>query len=145
MTAIAHQYWLCNIATSIKDLQEIESLSNKFNLPQELIENVVTFLTKHDYVKEEKGKVIFKNPPTYTSKDSMLVPIHHNSWRQKAYLDSLQFQKDSLHYTMVQSISKTDFLRIKDLVLRTIEDYEKIAAPSDCEEMINFNIDVYRI
>ena len=50
-----------------------------------------------------------------------------------------------LHYTVTQSLSVKDIDNLKDLFLKTIDDYKKMAEPSLSEEVICFNLDFFEI
>jgi hypothetical protein len=59
-------------------------------------------------------------------------------------LDSQNPASDGVHYTVVQSVSKADFEKIKQLVLDTIDQYARVAGPSKEEELVTLAVDFFR-
>lgn len=78
-------------------------------------------------------------------KNSPMIGIHHNNWRQRAVLDSTLPNTEGVHYTAVYSISRKDHEHLKTKVLDLVEQSRKIVAPSKEEELICFTCDLFEV
>ena len=56
-----------------------------------------------------------------------------------------QMENRDLHYSTISSLSKKDALRLRALLMKTIQDYVKIVQPSKEEAIYNLNIDFYEL
>jgi hypothetical protein len=63
----------------------------------------------------------------------------------RAVLDAQSPQLDNLHYTVVQSVSASAFLELRELVLNFIENLNQLAGPSKEEELIAMTCDLFRV
>jgi hypothetical protein len=67
-------------------------------------------------------------------------------WRTKAITQFAERKKQpGLNFTVIQSISESDFESFKEELRSIIRKFSKMAEPSDPEVVINFNIDFCKI
>ncbi|MBL7542861.1 MAG: DUF4423 domain-containing protein [Bdellovibrionaceae bacterium] len=144
-----HASWLhsaIHILVSIPEYQTINSLCQKLQIHKKVVLKVIEDLVSLNYIhKTSNEKYEYLQGGTHTSKESPLVVMYHQNWRQKAIIDSQNTDTDGIHYTNVQSMTLEDFNKIKNLILETIEKSEKIAGPSLPKELVNMNIDLFRV
>lgn len=135
--------------TSIPQYQSFETLCQRLMCPPEVMKTYLEKLTEQGLIekKEDKGKTkwIYRSGEFHVAKDSPLVLLHHQNWRNRAILDAQGFNQSHLHYTNIQTVSLKDFEVIKELMLRFISDASFIAGPSKPEEAICINCDIFRI
>ena len=102
-------------------------------------------LEKKGLVKRD-GEFWKINPGSiHLPKDSPMNSASHANWRHRAILSSQNTSNDDLHYTVVQAISESDFEKIKQILLKAIENYKSCAYPSPSEELICFSLDYFRV
>jgi uncharacterized protein (TIGR02147 family) len=137
-------YWSAlHIAVNIPELQTVESLSQKFQLPPALVESCLNKLEEFGLIAKDRNRWKFASASVYLPKTSPLAALHHQSWRQRAVLDAQTTLTQNLHFTMVQSISRADFDKIKARLLSVIDEYAATAGPSEPEMLISFVCDFY--
>jgi hypothetical protein len=61
-----------------------------------------------------------------------------------AILDAQNSSNDSVHFTVVQSFSRSDYEQIKQLLLDFIERAARLAGPSNEEEIICLSCDLFK-
>jgi hypothetical protein len=61
---------------------------------------------------------------------SPLSIFHHNNWRQQAMQDAQRRNPGSIHYSVVQSLSRDDYERVKEVILECIQKTAAISGPS---------------
>jgi uncharacterized protein (TIGR02147 family) len=144
-----YSHWLysaLHIAVSIPSLQDLASLSKHFFMPPEVLRDYLNTLEKNELVQQiSKDKWSWKRGDFHLSNQSPLAVMHQMTWRSKAIEDSSQRTSSSVHYTVVQSISEDDFDRLRSIVLEWIENFQKISGPSNPEELVNLNLDFYKV
>ena len=78
--------------------------------------------------------------------DSPMISKHHINWRLQA-IQSLERENREvdLHYSSVISISKEDTLKIKSLLVDSIEKTKAVIKESKEEELHSFCLDFFKI
>lgn len=144
-----HANWLhsaIHILVSIPEYQSLNSICQKLHLQKKVALKIIEDLISLKYIRKiSNDKYEYLQGGTHTSKESPLVVMYHQNWRQRAVIDSQSSDTDGVHYTNLQSMTLEDYNRIKNLILETIEKSEKIAGPSLPKEMINLNIDLFKV
>jgi uncharacterized protein (TIGR02147 family) len=79
----------------------------------------------------------------YVHKSSPLCDIHHINWRQRAIFDVQKKTEASLHLTAVNSISKADFQKMKQMLLTFIKSGMDLSKNSKEECLACLNIDYF--
>jgi uncharacterized protein (TIGR02147 family) len=137
-------YWSAiHILTSIPAYQTADAISKRLLLPLPLVESVLEMLNTKKFIQHEKGKWKFLGNESHLSRLSPLIGFHHSNWRQKAVGDAQDMTSAGVHFTVVQSLSRKDYLKIKEMVLHFIENISQIAGPSAEEELMCFNCDFF--
>lgn len=139
-------YWAgIHTLTSIPEFQSVEAIADKLQISKGMVLFCLQHLEQHGLVTKKGSEWLHSRQNIHVSKASPLVTCHHNNWRQKATMHSQTGQDDGLHFTDVRSISRADYERIKNLLLDQIEKIADIAEPSKEEELVNLNLDFYKI
>ena len=73
--------------------------------------------------------------------NSPFVGRHHSSWRQKAIERHPVISEGEIAYSSPMSLSKSDAEMIRNLVVKWVEEVNKIRDPSPCEVVYFLNID----
>ncbi|MGE0525996.1 MAG: TIGR02147 family protein [Bdellovibrionales bacterium] len=145
-TYYSQWFWSAvHIAVSIPELQKASALADRLKLPLALVESILRDLEKFNLVRHERGKWFIDSGSIHLPKDSPLNSIQHSNWRARAVQATQNPDDTGVHYTVVQSISRSDFEKIRQLVLKMIDDYAKIARPSKEEELVCFLCDFFRV
>ena len=145
---VYHSTWIwsaVHILTSIPAYQTAKAIAEKLGLPATQVESVLQTLQSWGSVKNDKGRWKYLANEHHVPGDSPLVAFHHSNWRQRALADAQRQDAESLHYTVVQSVSRADFERIRQLVREAIAKAAKIAGPSNEETAFCFTCDVFEL
>lgn len=134
-----------HILSSIPAYQTVEAMSSRLSLPPAFIKDCLLELKRMGLVKDVQGRWEIQHGHIHLSRTSELNSFNHSNWRQRAVLDSQSKDTDGLHYTVVQSQSVEDFQKIKDLLLKTIDQTRKVVASSREEEAVGFCLDFFRV
>ncbi len=139
-------YWTAlHILVSIPEFHTPKQIAERLSLPIRKVNDCLERLHKFDLIKFSSGRWSFNAQTTHLPKSSPFISIHHSNWRQRAVVDSQSQDSDGIHYTMVQSLSESDVQKIKQLLLHTIDGYNRLAGPSKEEELVCFTCDFFRV
>jgi uncharacterized protein (TIGR02147 family) len=134
-----------HIATSVTSLQTIKGLSERLSLPPTKVRECLETLEKHGLVKHENGKWTYAGGASHLPPESVMTELNHSHWRQRSVLDIQKNSDESLHYTSVVSMSETDAVRLREVLIHTISQFRKISEPSPAEEVYCFSLDFNQI
>jgi hypothetical protein len=73
----------------------------------------------------------------------MMVASHHRNWRQKSIEKSEKLSKEELMFTAPISLSKADFLKVRETLVNAIQGATEIIEPSEPEAAACINIDLF--
>lgn len=138
-------YSAMHIMTTLDKTVRFDDITQKFDLSQEQIRDMLDFLISCHLVVEDNG--VFKNGKslTHLSKNSPHVIKHHTNWRLKAIQASETLTENELMYSVNFSISKKDFKEIRAEMLTMIQGLLKKIEPSPAEDIAQFNLDLFWI
>lgn len=146
--ALYYSSWLwmaIHFATSIAEYQTVTSLSLKFHLNPKQVLSILEKLMSLWLVVKNGELWQFNSGEFHLEKDSPLIAAHHQNWRARAVDDAQNADSDGVHYSAVYTMSKSDFLRLKAETLEWIKLSNEIVAASPKEEILCFNIDLFRL
>ncbi|KYG63648.1 hypothetical protein AZI86_12520 [Bdellovibrio bacteriovorus] len=138
-------YAALHIAVSIPKLQTLSELSKYFGFPEKLLQTYLQQLAQMGLVENIKNKWIWKSGDLHLPKESPWMQPHHNNWRLQALAELPLRRPESLHYSVIQSLSREDLERLRFQVVRWIQDFKTISGPSKPEELVCFNLDFFTL
>lgn len=132
------------VATAIDDGQTLDQIAHRFSLNRSKAEEMLNFLERTGICVREKNIYKMGQNSVYISNESPLVVKHHTNWRMKAIQKMDSRQSKELFYTSPMSISSSDFEKIRELLLKSIESSQKMAHDSPAEDVFCLNIDFFK-
>ena len=78
-------------------------------------------------------------------KDSPLVIMHHQNWRNQAVLDAHRMSGESIHFTNVHTISRSGLPLLKEMLLKFISESNGLLKASREEECVVLLCDLFSI
>ena len=137
----AWYYSAIRLLCAVDDFRSETSIAEKLGLPLSVVARAVEFLLKTGLLKNEGGRFEVGETLTYISRDSRFVNQHHLNWRLKAIEQLSNTSDEELAFTNSIAISKKDFLKIREELVRFLETYKKIGDPSPSEELCFLTVD----
>jgi uncharacterized protein (TIGR02147 family) len=140
-------YWAAlHFLVAIPEMQTVKSLAARLGLNESMVLDGLRRLKSYGLVSETaNGHWEYASGQFHLPKDSPFVIQHHQNWRNRAVLDSQNPLNDSLHYTTVLTLSKSDAAQIKTLLLDFISATVQISAPSEPEDAMVLNCDFFSV
>lgn len=139
------QYSALHVLTMKSGGVSMADCCHMINLTHEQAREDLDALVEMGLVVKSENTFTSTNKFIHLSKESPMNSIQHKNWRENASRSSQRQKSDGLHFTMVQTISEKDFLKIKELLFSTIDQYRKIADPSKEEKLICLCLDFFNV
>jgi uncharacterized protein (TIGR02147 family) len=146
ITYYSHWYYSAiHIACTIPALRTREALADHLGLGVERVNDVLEFLLSCGLVEKVEGKFEARVNRLFLDNDSKMLARHHANWRTQA-LKSLDRHKDAdLHFSGVFSLAKSDVIKIKELLIQSVNKVRGLVKPSKEEEVHSLTLDFFEV
>lgn len=138
-------YAAIHVLLSVTKFQSAESLSKRLSLAVDKVSSCIEFLVQCGLAKIEKGIFKIGESRLHLKADSPLIAKHHMNWRMQSLRSLENSSKDDLHYSSVMAISHADYQKIKEHILKTLEETEKIIVHSPEEDGYVLGVDLFKL
>jgi len=139
-------YVAIHMLITVPEYQSALNIAKRLNITESEAKNYLAKLSEMGLAyRDNLDHWHYTGGSIHLPKTSPMSSVNHNSWRERAIYDSRLPTKESIHYTVTQSVSKNDYEKIKNLIIETIDRYKLIAEPSAPEEVICLCLDVFKI
>jgi hypothetical protein len=101
------------------------------------------FLISSGLIQHESGIYRMQTKSTHVEKGSPFLLKHHSNWRISAIQKSEILSDSEMMYTGNISLSKSDFSKIREELILTIQNVLKKVKDSPAEDVANLNIDLF--
>lgn len=138
-------YQAVHMALTIPGLNSREAISQKLKLPLKKVDDVLHFLTEKNLIKKNMSKYEVTDLWLHLDKSSPMISKHHTNLRIKSIQSMDNIQKSDLHYSAIFSCANKDLLKLQEMLLKTLSDFNELVRPSKEEELACFNLDFFKI
>lgn len=146
--AVFYSNWTYSAVHLLGTLEQplgFEEISKRLNLPLGKTRMILDFLIHTQMIVEKNGKFISGAVVTHLGKDSPLLVKHHSNWRLKAIQAAETLDDEELMYSGNFSVNKQDFAILRELLVKTIQEFIAVVKPSPAEDIAQFNLDLFWI
>ncbi len=134
-----------HIGLTIPEWQTQEMISKKLGLSTSRTSDALKFLCEIGLVEKKGSRFVPTESEIRLGNDSHHILKHHTNWRVKA-IESLEREVElDMHYSGVMSLSESDVIKIKNLLLEQLKENLKIVAKSKEEKLYVLNIDFFNL
>lgn len=147
--AIYYSSWIysaVHILLTIPEFQKSpQAIANYFSTPLSKIREVLSFLEIRKLIVLENGAYLVENNYLFINKESPLFTHQQNFWRQKAIESIYQNNPEDIHFASVFTLAEGDVKKIKDILLKSIQDSTEVIKPSKEEKLYSICIDLFEL
>lgn len=136
-------YSSVHLYTSIEQKCSLEKIMERFKLTRIRTVEIITFLISAGLIYETNGHYIMAAKSTHLDKGSPFLLNHHMNWRAMALEKADHLSDEEMMYTGNFSLSKKDFLKIREELFAHLQKVLKTVHDSPAEELANLNIDFF--
>ena len=148
--SIFYSSWLYQAVRLLTSLDRkvpitLEEIAALLNHDRAHISNIMNFLVQTGLCKIEENGYRMGVSRTHLEKTSPHLPRHHTNWRMKSVQYSERLHEEDLMFTSPLTVSRKDFLKIREEILTLIKSVNTIVEPSPAEELACLNIDFFKL
>lgn len=134
-------YSAVRLVTSLPEMANAESIAMRLDLPRDLVRTAITFLLESGLLVEESRGFRLAPKRTHLGANSPLAPTHHRNWRVRTMNRYERMTPRDFAFTSPVTLSRADFLVIRELLVDAATRVSSIVEPSACESLAILNID----
>jgi uncharacterized protein (TIGR02147 family) len=138
-------YSSIHLFTSIKEGKTLEEIETKFKLTRVRANEIVLFLLNAGFISESMGVYRMEEKFTHLEKGSPFLLNHHTNWRVTAIDKAENLSEEEMMYTGNLSLSRSDFLKVREELVAALQKIIKTVQASPAEELANLNIDLFYV
>jgi len=135
-------YSAVHIFTSINgDGATLEEIASRFSMDKSKANDIVQFLFSSGIITEKSGRYLPGVQSTFVEQGSPHLLKHHSSWRLKAIQKSENLSHTDMMVTGQYSISKKDFLKLREDLAEIVKSINNTIKETDPEGIVCLNLD----
>ncbi|MCM2277141.1 MAG: TIGR02147 family protein [Oligoflexia bacterium] len=140
----SHWYYLAvQMALTVPGLNTAQAIAHRFGLPSRRVNQILAFLVEVGLAERRAMTYRALENSIHVGHDSPLVARHHTNWRVEAIKSLDREDSSDFHYSSVITISRTDEPKIREILLKAIEDIRGIVRNSPEEDLFCYNVDLF--
>ncbi len=144
--ATYYSHWLycaVHMAVLIPQLRTPFAISNYFQVDLSKVSAVVTFLDSVGLVSQKGGGLLPGETRIHLESDSPMISKHHINWRLQAMKALERETPGELHYSGVIGISAENVFRVREVMVKAIEQVRSIVKGSEDEAIYCYSLDLF--
>ena len=142
-------YSVIHLMTTLPEDMTQERISSQLSLSMSKVSEVTSFLQASGLIQKKKNVFVPGKTTFHLDSSSHLLPLMHLNSRNLVMEKIQKFKTNELSSNLVYSsaitLSKDDFKKIKDVLIRAIQDSKEIIKSSPEEILGVFNLDFIEI
>jgi uncharacterized protein (TIGR02147 family) len=130
---------------SVDDGQTLEAVTHRFAISRQQASVILNFLKNCQLCSEESGIFQMKSQHIHLEFGSPFLNRHHTNWRIKSMAQMESLNEEEMMFTSPFSISRKDFARIREELMKLIKSTSAVIKDSPAEEIACLNLELFWI
>jgi hypothetical protein len=136
-------YTAIHMCLMVPELRTRAAICRYLGLSPSIVAGVFEFLFRVGLAKESGSQIIAGPARIHLAHHSPLISRHHTNWRMRA-IESLDApQERDLHYSLVMSISDEAAEKIREALLKTVQEIEPVLKAAEDKTVYTLNLDLF--
>lgn len=131
-----------HMALAVPRLRTAKALCLALRLTSDRVESILDFLQVSGLAEKNGDRYSVGGVHLHLGPESPFLQQHHSNWRLEAMRRMNSQSTTNLHYSATYSLSKKDFVKLRENLLQVIEKNLSVVRPSPEEIVICQNIDL---
>lgn len=133
-------------AASLPEYNNAEQISQKLGIALKPCVDALDFLMASGILNQDtSGKLSIGKKQIHIGAESSMITRHHINWRLRAMQAIETDPKSGLHYSSIISLSRTDFQKLREVLINTLSEMKPIIRDSKEEEVASLSIDFFKL
>jgi uncharacterized protein (TIGR02147 family) len=138
-------YSSIHLFTSLGKGKTLDEILERFDLKRNRAREIISFLLSAGLIIDKNGIYHMEGKSTHVEKGSPFLLNHHINWRIKSVDKAERLSAEEMMYTGNFSLSKKDFLKVREELVQSLQRVIDTVKESPAEELANLNIDFFWI
>ncbi len=146
--AIYYSHWhyaAIHMLTTIPEFQTKEAIAKRLLLAATPLLEALEFLTTRGLLKKNGVKYESKQTLLHLERDSPLLARHHANWRLRAIQALADEKAHDIHYSSAFTCSTADLPKVREILVRCLEECTQLIRPSKEEQAAGLCIDLFEL
>lgn len=139
----AWYYAATHVILSIPQYQTPQKIAEALKLPLAQVQEILTFLCETGLAHHKGGGYEIGKTRIHLGQDSIQIRRHHTNWRNQAISSIDKNIKEDLHYSNVLTMSHKDVPKVKEIMIKAIEECREIIKISKEERVQVLTMDFF--
>ena len=139
------QYQAVRMLLTIPGHSTAKQIAQRLNLPTERVNEVLRFLLESGLAKETDDGYHSSQIDHHLGKDSVHITRLHSNWRLHTIQNLDRSNTEDLHYSAAVSLSQQDFQKVREIIIKSLNEAHKVIRPSREERLCLLAMDFYEI
>jgi uncharacterized protein (TIGR02147 family) len=131
-------------AVQIPGVRTVSAIAERLHVAQSEVIRASSWMVEIGILERDGEELKPKISRMHLDSESPFVDQHHRNWRNETVRSLNRRQEFDLHYSGAISLSTKDCYRIREIVMQSIGDIEKVLKPSPDEEVMGICFDLFR-
>ncbi len=136
-------YGAIHVLVSLPSCHTERGISAYLGIPIEKVSEVLQFLTEVGLVVLKDEQYQIGTTHIHLERESPMIAKHHTNWRLQAIQSLDNSQSKDLHYSSVITASHNDSVRIREILVRAIEEVRATVRGSKDEACYAYSVDFF--
>lgn len=144
--AIYYSHWAyCAVHMAVLNpvLRTPSEIAIYFDLSIPKTVEILDFLNSVGLIKREDGVFLPGDVRIHLGHDSPMISKHHTNWRMQAIRSLERETAQELHYSGVISVSYDDLPKVREALVRALEDVRSVVKNSNDETVYCYALDLF--
>jgi uncharacterized protein (TIGR02147 family) len=138
-------YAAAHMATAVPSLATPPAMASRFGVSEQRMREVLEFLEQAGLIEKKGSRYFGKVASIHLGRESALVRAHHTNWRLKALEALSKKSPNALNYSSVVSCGLDDSVRIREILLKALQDIRDVVRESPSEQLYCYNLDFFEV
>jgi uncharacterized protein (TIGR02147 family) len=137
------QYGAVHVLVSVPGCHSEQGIADYLGLPLQRVSEILQFLLSVGLVARKGNHYEIGTSHIHLESDSPMISKHHTNWRMRAVQSLDQPRPEELHYSSVITASREDSSKIREILVRAIEEVRAVVRKSGNEEGYCYSLDFF--
>lgn len=136
-------YAALHMAVAVPELNTRDKIAQYLGLDASVAAEALEFLVSKDLVRQEGSTYSIGEARLFLGADSPMIRQHHTNWRMQSLQALERPLHEQLHFSTVVTLSRDDFNKIRENLIRNINEARAVIRESKEEEVAALNLDFF--
>jgi uncharacterized protein (TIGR02147 family) len=132
------EYAAIHIALSLKNINTLEDISSALKVEKPLVSEILEFFESFGLIRKDEDHhyQLLNEVAVHLDSTSPEIFQYHTNYRVMALHHLSNSHSEDMHFTDISSLNKKDIEVLREILLKTIQDYSETVSKSEPEDSL---------